>query len=69
LAVSRLRSFEMSLNVSTTPRPAEATASIPLRPNRVHPLTREDHNNNVGYHAPVCRRDCFNRVQFETYRH
>ena len=31
---------------------AEATASIPLRPNRVHPLTREDHNNNVGYHAP-----------------
>jgi len=31
---------------------ADATASIPLRPNRVHPLTREDHNNNVGYHAP-----------------
>jgi L(+)-tartrate dehydratase alpha subunit len=31
---------------------AEATASIPLRPNRVHPLTRADHNNNVGTHAP-----------------
>jgi len=31
---------------------AEATASIPLRPNRVHPLTREDQNNNVGFHAP-----------------
>jgi L(+)-tartrate dehydratase alpha subunit len=31
---------------------AEATATIPLRPNRVHPLTREDHNNNVGMHAP-----------------
>ena len=31
---------------------AEATASIPLRPNRVHPLTREDHNNNVGARAP-----------------
>src|SRR2546430_3824168 len=31
---------------------ADATAAIPLRPNRVHPLTREDHNNNVGYHAP-----------------
>jgi len=31
---------------------AEATASIPLRPNRVHPLTRVDHNNNVGMHAP-----------------
>jgi L(+)-tartrate dehydratase alpha subunit len=31
---------------------AEATASIPLRPNRVHPLTRVDSNNNVGVHAP-----------------
>jgi L(+)-tartrate dehydratase alpha subunit len=31
---------------------AEATAAIPLRPNRVHPLTRVDHNNNVGIHAP-----------------
>src|SRR3990172_3568981 len=31
---------------------ADATASIPLRPNRVHPLTRKDRNNNVGYHAP-----------------
>src|SRR5712691_11283666 len=25
---------------------ADATASIPLRPNRVHPLTRRDHDNN-----------------------
>ena len=31
---------------------AEATRTIPLRPNRVHPLTRADHNNNVGMHAP-----------------
>jgi L(+)-tartrate dehydratase alpha subunit len=31
---------------------ADATASVPLRPNRVHPLTRVDHNNNVGVHAP-----------------
>ena len=31
---------------------AEATASIPLRPNRVHPLTRADPDNNVGFHAP-----------------
>lgn len=31
---------------------ADATAAIPLRPNRVHPLTRVDHNNNVGMHAP-----------------
>jgi len=31
---------------------AETTHSIPLRPNRVHPLTRRDFNNNVGIHAP-----------------
>ena len=31
---------------------AEATAAIPLRPNRVHPLTRVDRDNNVGVHAP-----------------
>jgi L(+)-tartrate dehydratase alpha subunit len=31
---------------------ADATASIPLRPNRVHPLSRIDHNNNAGIHAP-----------------
>ena len=31
---------------------AEATTAIPLRPNRVHPLSREDHNNNVGVRAP-----------------
>jgi len=28
------------------------TKSIPLRPNRVHPLTRKDNNNNIGIHAP-----------------
>jgi L(+)-tartrate dehydratase alpha subunit len=32
---------------------ANATADIPLRPNRVHPLTRKDYNNNVGIHAPT----------------
>ena len=31
---------------------ADATAAIPLRPNRVHPLSRKDNNNNVGIHAP-----------------
>src|SRR5258705_4106925 len=31
---------------------AEATQAIPLRPNRLHPLTREDRNDNVGIHAP-----------------
>jgi L(+)-tartrate dehydratase alpha subunit len=32
---------------------ARATAAIPLRPNRVHPLTRADRNDNVGAHAPT----------------
>ncbi|UCH75226.1 MAG: fumarate hydratase [Rhodospirillales bacterium] len=31
---------------------ARATHDIPLRPNRVHPLSRRDHNNNVGINAP-----------------
>jgi len=31
---------------------ADATTSVPLRPNRVHPLWRTDHNNNVGIGAP-----------------
>ena len=31
---------------------ARATHDIPLRPNRVHPLWRTDHNNNVGINSP-----------------
>ena len=31
---------------------ADATYNVPLRPNRVHPLWRTDHNNNVGIGAP-----------------
>jgi len=31
---------------------AEATQDIPLRPNRVHPLSRQDNDNNVGINAP-----------------
>jgi L(+)-tartrate dehydratase alpha subunit len=31
---------------------ARATQEVPLRPNRVHPLTRADNNNNVGIGAP-----------------
>jgi L(+)-tartrate dehydratase alpha subunit len=31
---------------------ANATVDVPLRPNRVHPLWRTDHNNNVGINAP-----------------
>jgi L(+)-tartrate dehydratase alpha subunit len=31
---------------------ARATHDVPLRPNRVHPLWRTDHNNNCGINAP-----------------
>ena len=31
---------------------AKATHDVPLRPNRVHPLSRKDNNNNVGIGAP-----------------
>lgn len=31
---------------------ARATHDVPLRPNRVHPLSRHDNNNNVGMNAP-----------------
>ena len=40
--------LEMRLRRAT----ARSTIDIPLRPNRVHPLTRHDNNNNVGLNAP-----------------
>lgn len=40
--------IEQSLRQAT----ADATYAIPLRPNRVHPLWRTDHNNNCGLNAP-----------------
>jgi L(+)-tartrate dehydratase alpha subunit len=40
--------LEQRLRLAT----AEATTSVPLRPNRVHPLWRTDHDNNVGINAP-----------------
>ncbi|MDG1340990.1 MAG: fumarate hydratase [Paracoccaceae bacterium] len=40
--------LEAALRLAT----ANATNGVPLRPNRVHPLWRTDHNNNVGIGAP-----------------
>ena len=31
---------------------ADATHDVPLRPNRVHPLWRTEHNNNLGINSP-----------------
>ncbi len=39
---------EKSLRSAT----ARATRSVPLRPNRVHPLWRTEHHNNIGINAP-----------------
>ena len=40
--------LEESLRAAT----ARATQEVPLRPNRVHPISRQDNNNNVGINAP-----------------
>ncbi|MBZ8134279.1 fumarate hydratase [Afifella sp. IM 167] len=40
--------FERALRSAT----ARATQDVPLRPNRVHPLWRTEHNNNIGINAP-----------------
>ena len=40
--------LEKALRTAT----ARATKEVPLRPNRVHPLWRTDHDNNVGINAP-----------------
>lgn len=40
--------FERALRSAT----ARATHDVPLRPNRVHPLWRTEHNNNIGINAP-----------------
>ena len=40
--------FERAMRSAT----ARATADLPMRPNRVHPLWRTEHNNNVGINAP-----------------
>ncbi|HUF86421.1 MAG TPA: fumarate hydratase [Thermohalobaculum sp.] len=46
--VRRFTRIEEALRRAT----ARATHDVPLRPNRVHPLTRADNDNNVGINAP-----------------
>ncbi len=43
----------------------EATKSIPLRPNAVHPLTRENNNNNTGRLSPVIHIELDNKPYME----
>src|SRR5207237_1132900 len=49
VALTHVRPGEPRLDKRAASR---ATAGVPLRPNRVHPLWRTDHNNNVGIGAP-----------------
>jgi L(+)-tartrate dehydratase alpha subunit len=49
---ARIEGGMVALEAALRRATAETTRTIPLRPNRVHPLTRQDHDNNVGILAP-----------------
>jgi L(+)-tartrate dehydratase alpha subunit len=49
---SRVEGGPVGLEAALRRATAKATHDVPLRPNRVHPLWRTDHNNNVGINAP-----------------
>ena len=49
---ARIDGGPIALEAALRRATAQATHNIPLRPNRVHPLTRADHDNNVGMNAP-----------------
>ncbi|MEL7138395.1 MAG: fumarate hydratase [Pseudomonadota bacterium] len=49
---ARIEGGPIALEEALRRATANATTGVPLRPNRVHPLWRTDHNNNVGIGAP-----------------
>ena len=49
---ARMEAGPVGLETALRRATAKATHDVPLRPNRVHPLWRTDHNNNVGMNAP-----------------
>ena len=49
---ARIDGGPIALEAALRRATATATTSVPLRPNRVHPLWRTDHDNNVGIGAP-----------------
>ena len=49
---ARIEGGPVALEAALRRATAHATDDVPLRPNRVHPLWRTDHNNNVGIGAP-----------------
>ena len=49
---ARIEGGPAALETALRQATADATNGVPLRPNRVHPLWRTDHDNNVGINAP-----------------
>lgn len=49
---ARVEGGPVALETALRRATANATHNVPLRPNRVHPLWRTDHDNNVGMNAP-----------------
>jgi L(+)-tartrate dehydratase alpha subunit len=49
---ARIDGGPVALEAALRRATARATHDLPLRPNRVHPLWRTDHDNNVGINAP-----------------
>jgi L(+)-tartrate dehydratase alpha subunit len=49
---ARIDGGPVALEAALRRATAKATHDLPLRPNRVHPLWRTDHDNNVGINAP-----------------
>lgn len=49
---ARIEGGFVALEAALRRATAASTDGVPLRPNRVHPLWRTDHNNNVGIGAP-----------------
>jgi len=49
---ARVEGGPVALEAALRRATAKTTHDVPLRPNRVHPLWRTDHNNNVGIGAP-----------------
>lgn len=49
---ARIEGGPVALETALRRATANATNGVPLRPNRVHPLWRTDHDNNVGINAP-----------------
>src|SRR3979409_1086075 len=49
---ARIQGGPVALEAALRRATANATHDVPLRPNRVHPLWRTDHNNNCGIGAP-----------------